>query len=302
MNKSVVFGILMLLGVFINALYAQDTLPNFNIRDLNTKKILITWNNPYGANCLQLAVQRSFDSLKYFKTIYSAQSPELPQNGVTEDRMPKDIKVFYRIFFVLPGGQYFFSKSIGLKSFDLITPYEAPKKTIVNTQITPKNKSKIIEPEPKTDPKTNYPVNAKIYISIYKQSLDNFLYDIEYSNYKRFKDSIIRRTKDTLYTIDANRTIIKPYIAPIVWKPSNNIYTNASTNFVTIYLPLVKYHKYRLVVYEENGTEFFQLKEIKDAELILDNSNFDHAGWFYFDLYQDEKLKEHNKFRVQEPF
>lgn len=294
MNKSVVIGIMILMGVFINTLYAQDTLPNFNIRDLNTKKILINWNNPFGANCLQLAVQRSFDSLKYFKTIYSAQSPELPQNGITEDRMPKDIKVFYRIFFVLPSGQYFFSKSIGLKSFDLIDPYSAQK----NTTITPQNTPNVIEP----DPKTNYPVNAKIYISIYKQSLDNFLYDIEYNNYKRFKDSIIRRTKDTLYTIDANRTIIKPYIAPIVWKPSNNIYTNASTSFVTIYLPLVKYHKYRLVVYEENGTELFQLKDIKDAELILDNSNFAHAGWFYFDLYQDEKLREHNKFRVQEPF
>ena len=48
--------------------------------------------------------------------------------------------------------------------------------------------------------------------------------------------------------------------------------------------------------YEEDGTELFRIKTIKEPELILDKTDFIHAGWFSFELFEDDKLKERNKF------
>ena len=51
-----------------------------------------------------------------------------------------------------------------------------------------------------------------------------------------------------------------------------------------------------------NGTQLFEIKNPKEDDLILDNTVFVHGGWFSFDLYEDDKLKEHNKFQVLIPF
>ena len=95
--------------VFINS-YSQETLPNFNVRILSNEHISISWKNPF-TSCNQIAVQRSYDSLKFFKTIFSPQSPELPQNGFVDNTPAPGIKVYYRIFYVLSGGSYYFTKS-----------------------------------------------------------------------------------------------------------------------------------------------------------------------------------------------
>ena len=35
------------------------------------------------------------------------------------------------------------------------------------------------------------------------------------------------------------------------------------------------------------------------TDRVLDKTNFVHAGWFTYELYEDEKLKEKNKFQLQ---
>ena len=62
-------------------LKAQKPLPDFSVVDLNKTKARISWINKYGDSLIQLNVQVSFDSLKFYKTIFSTESPELPQNG-----------------------------------------------------------------------------------------------------------------------------------------------------------------------------------------------------------------------------
>ncbi len=294
--KRLEASILVTLFCFgLDSLHAQDTLPKFNIRDINDKKILVTWINPYEYNCTQLAVQRSFDSLSFYTTIYSAQSPELPQNGVVEMRMPKGVKVFYRIFYVLEGGNYFFTKPIGVESDNtnnkLMTVGESPKRNFLreigNSQI-------VITP--------SINVEGKVWVNIYKKSKDTLLYQIEQKNYRHFRDSIISRTKDTLNTIDAFNIIVSPFISKPTWRPSQYIFTTDNTNRVSMHLPSPKVRKYKIVFYDVDGSELFQIKQPKDADLILDNSNFLHGGWFTFDLFEDEKLKEHNKFQILIPF
>ena len=277
---------------------AQDTLPKFNIRDINNQKILITWLSTFGDSCIQLSVQRSFDSTHFFSTIYSAQSPELPQNGVTDLRMPKGVKVFYRISYVLQGGAYYFTKSIGLYSFNQTNEAYEPepiKKNNLRETGDKDNAEQILS--------KNLPYSVmKHKINIYKRTTDTLYEQLEYVNFPSFRDSVLKRTKDTLYTIDVYNVILKPFIPKAIWRPSTYVFATEETNRVTLRLPQAKLHKYRVVFLDPVGNELFQIKQPKDDNLILDNTNFMKGGWYYFDLYMDDKLKEHSKFYLAIPF
>ncbi len=87
-------------------LYAQETLPKFKVKDLGKQGVQVSWLNPF-KNCRQLSVQRSTDSLQ-FKTISHAKNPKLYNNGYI-DKTGVARPLFYRIYYVLDGGKYFFS-------------------------------------------------------------------------------------------------------------------------------------------------------------------------------------------------
>ena len=250
------------------SLHAQQSLPDFTLQDLGKGRAQISWINTY-TTCTQLAIQRSYDSTKNFRTIYSAQSPALPQNGYVDKASAYGAKYFYRIFFVLEGGAYFFSPS---KSF----------------QTAPEGRQE-------------GPAIGQLgrFISIFR---DSFLVRLEYNDFLRFKDSILTRTKDTLVTINSESVLIRPYLAKEFWKPSPYIFTN-NNGYVSIQLPLLKQHNYRVIFFEENSkTPLFELKQIREPELVLDKTNFVHAGWFDFQLFEDGKLKEKNRFYLQKDF
>ena len=93
----------------------------------------------------------------------------------------------------------------------------------------------------------------------------------------------------------------KQFVPKIIWKPSEYIFTNED-GYATIKLPLYNKHKYHIIFFNEKGTELFKIKQVKEDGLILDKTNFLHAGWFYFELYEDDKLKEKNKFYLLKDF
>ena len=64
---------------------------------------------------MQIAVQRSADSLKNFKTILSAKNPELKENGFTDNSASHSSPDYYRIFYTLSDGSYFFSAVFPVK-------------------------------------------------------------------------------------------------------------------------------------------------------------------------------------------
>jgi hypothetical protein len=261
---------------------AQDTLPKFSVRDIGREKILISWTNPF-SNCIQLAVQRSFDSTKYFKTIYSAVSPELLQNGFADAKMPAGVKVYYRIFYVLQGGAYFFSVSKPVGTSNKVGATNEPLKDISKVKDIPKVK------------------DNKRYIKIYNRDKPSDVIELEIGQYKKYKDSIVYKTKDTIFNVSDDAIMLKPFIAKPIWKPSVYIYTNAKGS-VDMHFPQVKLHKYKIVFYEENGTELYTVKQIKEANLTIDYGNFPHAGWYHFEIFEDDKLKEKNKFQLQKLF
>jgi hypothetical protein len=83
--------------------------------------------------------------------------------------------------------------------------------------------------------------------------------------------------------------------------PSFYVYTNKD-GYLFINLPDADKKKYHIKFYEEDDSFLFELKNIREAALTLDKTNFLHAGWFKFELYNDEKLVEKNKFYLAKEF
>lgn len=106
-NKFFLYLIICLTSV--HSLNAQDTLPNFSARNIGENRIVLGWVNRF-ENVKQINIQRSFDSLKNFKTILSVADPTSPENGFVDTKAAND-RMFYRIYIQLDKGVFFFSNS-----------------------------------------------------------------------------------------------------------------------------------------------------------------------------------------------
>src|SRR6478609_3710810 len=110
MYKSALLSVLFFFSFFyVIAQQQMMPLPEFSAQDVGKGKVRVGWVNPYGTDLIQIAVQRSYDSLHGYRTIFSTPSPELPANGFL-DNYVEGTKVYYRIFYMLSNNAYFFSK------------------------------------------------------------------------------------------------------------------------------------------------------------------------------------------------
>ena len=105
--KFRLFIVLSLIGF---SAAAQDTLPQFTIINRGNERIVISWTNPYGTRIKQLSIQRSFDSLRNFRTILTVPDATVPQNGYVDTKATND-HMFYRLYILLDSGRYSFSIS-----------------------------------------------------------------------------------------------------------------------------------------------------------------------------------------------
>jgi len=88
-------------------LYSQDTLPRFTLKNAGNNRIIVGWVNQY-PNIRQISIQRSFDSLNFYKTILTVPDPAAIQNGYMDVKAPND-HMFYRLFILFDQGVYLFS-------------------------------------------------------------------------------------------------------------------------------------------------------------------------------------------------
>ena len=121
------FCLLFLLSfLFQKICLSQDTLPKITVTQLG-KKVLVSWNNPF-TNVSHINVQRSWDSLKYFKTIGSLLDVSPGLNGFADPKefIPSD--QYYRLFISFNGGSYIFTQSHrpGKDTLAEIPPIENP--------------------------------------------------------------------------------------------------------------------------------------------------------------------------------
>ena len=262
MKKILTIGILFITSP---SLFSQDTLPKFTVKDLGNNRVRISWVNPF-PYLTQLNIQRSYDSLNFFRTIFLAQSPELPQNGFVDNNAPGS-KYYYRIFYA-NGATYNFTLS------------KRPGGGFENRRI-------------ETPPPYGRGISIKVKDTVYLR--------LSFDDYQVFRDSIITKTRDSLFTLGPDEVLLKPYISRDLWSQSAFVYINRN-GYLNIQLPRAKERHYKVIIYDSDGSELFQIKSIKEPLLTLDKANFMHAGWFYFELYEDDKLKEKNKFYLQRDF
>jgi hypothetical protein len=254
-------------------LHAQDTLPKFTVKNAGNNRIVIGWVNNY-PDIRQISIQRSFDSLNMYKTILTVPDPTAIQNGFMDVKATND-HMFYRLFILLDKGVYLFS---------------AAKKPVLDTA------RKIFRAEAKPD---TVLMNGKLVIIPAKP-------DTIIVNGK----PVIVPAKPVVIKIDSlqwgdssavpNPNYSKPQTK--AFTPSLHVYTNRD-GYVRINLPDdEKTEKFSIKFFEEDGTFLFELKEIKEKDFKIDKTNFYHAGWFRFELYENGKLLEKHKFYLEKDF
>ena len=107
---------------------------------------------------------------------------------------------------------------------------------------------------------------------------------------------------DTAYKTKSPEEKTEPTIVtPTGFVPSSYVYTNKE-GYVFVNLPDAPQKKYHIKFFDEDGTLLFELKNITEKGLTLDKANFYHAGWFNFELYNDERLLEKHKFYLAKMF
>jgi hypothetical protein len=107
--RKVSFLYFVLLMAVPTGVFAQDTLPNISVKNINSR-IIISWKNTYGAYISNINIQRSTDSLKGFTTIGAVLNPLNRENGFA-DVKPPSTKLFYRVFVAFSGGDYLYTRS-----------------------------------------------------------------------------------------------------------------------------------------------------------------------------------------------
>ncbi|MGN6495518.1 MAG: hypothetical protein ACTHLE_26250 [Agriterribacter sp.] len=260
---------------------AQDTLPAFTVVNRNGK-VILSWVNNFPV-IKQMSIQRSADSLKGFKTILTLPDPTSVTNGFLDNNAPDTVS-FYKLYILLDSGKYLFSKSQ--------RPQKPPPPVVkatpaaANNAASAENTTKSKE-QTQSDNRTmpvakNQPAEALTAAN-----------DASSKTYERESiKPIIKRRSDGLKT-DTVTQMAKVE----VYKPSSFIFTNSDGN-VTIVLPAGKQNQFRIKFFDEDGSDLFQLNSIREQIVILDKSNFMHSGWFRFELYEKDVLKEKNKILI----
>lgn len=291
-----IIGVLLFLCCVQNVWATQDTLPQFSVVVKANGSNVISWTNTYPYTS-QISIQRSFDSTRMFKTILTVPDPRVPQNGVVDAKAPAP-NMFYRLFIVLDSGKYVFSRS-GRPAPDTASYateiLETGNQRVVlsdsldNKEIADlKNK---IKPSPVAKPRKVFIVTKR----------DTIVSRIDETAIKKFRDSIVYATRDTLVFAAVDTIVIKPFVPREVYRASKYVYTEKYGN-VMISLPQSGQQQYSISFFDENKNPLFDIEEIRSASLVLDKTNFVHSGWFWFELYENGKLKEAHKFFIPKDF
>lgn len=298
--------------------HGQDTLPDFNAYIRTGKKVQLNWVNTFGSRVRQLSIQRSRDSLRLFKTIFTLPDPSIHRNGYIDQKLP-DQDFYYRLYILLDSGRYIFSNPrkpirelpVAAVKATPAAPPEKPVEPVKKPQAgvkpprpeisapeirQPGPTPKPIEPEKKIVPPP--PPPERTYII---KKADSVLGNLPESGLKKFRDSINLKTRDTIATIKTDTIYIRPFIPKEVFKLSKLIFMDKS-GVLHLELPEAGRKNYRVKFFEEDKTPLFELKDIRDPLLLLDKANFQHAGWFLFEIYEADILIEKNRFFISRDF
>ncbi|MFN8251513.1 MAG: hypothetical protein U0V75_06485 [Ferruginibacter sp.] len=267
MNRySLAFTVALLLQAV--SLTAQETLPGITVKNISGQ-IIVSWVNDYKIPVANISIQRSYDSLKNYTTIGAVLNPQNMENGYADVKPPYN-KMYYRVFVSFEGGTYAFSK------------IARPVKEIIPEPVITNDR---------TDTSKTGAAGAGGIVK--EDSYNPFL----------VKDNWIARPAGEPGKIQNGGIAGKPQLpkletnTELITYPSRRIYTSKDNNIV-IALPGAETKKYTVKFFDENDNPLFELNKITEAYLIIEKVNFVKSGWYHFDVYENGKLIEKNKFFV----
>lgn len=174
------------------------------------------------------------------------------------DKKPGVTNSYYRIYYVNPGGRYLFTAS-----------KKPVKDSALNSRSVP----------------MTAPVNQLVNDTNHATAMPGLT-----------PDKAIKIKRETGIGINLTGKI-EDNINENVFTPSGLIFTNSEGNLI-IALPDANKKRFTLRVFKEDGTPMFHMRNIKEPQLLIDRSNFLHSGWFKYDLYEGERLREQSKFFI----
>jgi hypothetical protein len=242
------------------SLSAQEALPGITVKNLNGQ-IIVSWVNNYKIPVSNINIQRSYDSLKNFTTIGSVLNPQNLENGYADSKPPYN-KMYYRVFVSFEGGSYVFSK----------VSRPVKEMPVVDTVTTINATAPVVPAD------TSFPFLIRGRDKSAVQTIND----------PKNKDPKNILPKTNLPTINAPE---------IITYPSRRIFT-AKDNNIIILLPEAENKRYTVKFFEENDAPLFELNKLHENYLIVEKVNFVHAGWFHFEIYENGRLIEKNKFFI----
>lgn len=202
--------------------------------------------------------------------------PNTPSNGYV-DKNNKDLNFYYRIFYAGVNGKYFFtpSKKAQIEIIKPVIKFEPKKDTAKEVKLVA--------------PQTNE--------NIVKNATEKMIDTIEVLPKKDLIESL-------LPIKDNNSTNFRINLFPEKVVQESNLTTNpylyvSKENNLMLIIPETHKRKFQLQVWMEDGTPILSMKNIKDAQLLIDKSNFIYSGWFKYEISEGEQLKEKGKFLIQ---
>lgn len=254
--------------------FAQPILPDFSLKRGTQNQRVLAWRNGFGKAVTVLNIQRSADSVRDFRTIYSAEHPELEANAWTDTKPISGVD-YYRIFYTLSDGMYYFTKAqkvvTGFISDNLFNNIAQYKNVSVEGDVS----------------------------GILSQP-----------DFRRLCDSLMLNTSDSLWYKGDSTVTYKKYNAVAAMAAgssfsatgtfiSNYIYLNINGN-VVIHLPENEAYRYSMYIYNPDGASIlYKIDHFDSPEIILSKSSFMRSGAYPYELFKDGKLQERNSFWVR---
>jgi len=264
------FFFLILGLITVQIVSAQEVLPGITVKDFSGK-IIVSWMNEYKVPVSNISIQRSYDSTKNFTTIGSVLNPQNLENGFADNKPPYN-KMYYRLFISFEGGAYVFSSTV--------RPVKVIPEKDTTREVIPELNRFAWQAKPAADTILQ-PIDLPVEVARTDSGIHiNIPPSLPRLHLPSKKDSIaLKKGPDII-----------PY-------PSSRIFSNRDNN-VVIHLPEASFKKYTVKFYDETHVFLFELTKLREEFFIVEKVNFAHAGWFHFEIFENGKLLEKNKFFI----
>ena len=289
---------------------AQQSLPDFSVKDIGKDRYVISWVNHYPVTT-QITIQRSFDSTRGFKSILTVPDPTTKQNGYADTKAIND-HMYYRLYILLQNGEYLFTAA-KQPIKDSVIVFIENKQVQPQTQVVPQPQAQPIAKEtllvketpPVKEERANRTVAPPSTIPETKvNSTKEKLLDTITATTPVIAPIIeVKRIEPVVYRITPTKagdsakipTAVTTKEEPNAFAPSLFVYAHPDGN-IRIQVPnRARLARYRIKFFEADKRFLFELKNLPAPNFQLDKTNFLHAGWFLFELYEDNRLIEKHK-------